>query len=195
MSAPEAVLNAGFQSVAFRSAGMASVPTASLTDPSMLVGTALMFIGGASGSTAGGIKITTFAILLAAVITTVRGRPHVESFGRRVLDADIRNALAVALLSVALLFVVVLSLEVTAREAPFLGLVFEAVSAFGTVGYSADLTPVLPGPALLVLAFTMFIGRLGTAEPRARPVRAVATGPVPARGRVRPHRLSRRRCP
>ena len=176
MSAPEAVLNAGFQSVAFRSAGMASVPTASLTDPSQLAGSALMFIGGASGSTAGGIKITTFAILLAAVFATVRGRPHVESFGRRVPDVDVRNALAVALLSIALLFVVVLALEVTVPGAPSLALVFEAVSAFGTVGYSADLTPTLPESALLILAVTMFVGRLGplslvlALSARSRPV-------------------------
>ncbi len=161
MSPPEAVLNAVFQSVTFRSAGIASVPTAGLTDPSMLVGGALMFIGGASGSTAGGIKITTFAILLAGVIATVQGRPHVEVFGRRLPDVDVRRALAVALLSIALLFVVVLSLEVSVPSASFLHLVFEAVSAFGTVGLTADLTPTLPDPALLILAVTMFVGRLG----------------------------------
>jgi trk system potassium uptake protein TrkH len=161
MAPPEAVLNAAFQSVTFRSAGIASVPTAQLTDPSLLLGGALMFIGGASGSTAGGIKITTFAILLAAVIATVRGRPHVEAFGRRVPDVDVRRALAVALLSIALLFVVVLSLEVVVPDVSFLHLVFEAVSGFGTVGLSADVTPTLPDPALLILAVTMFIGRLG----------------------------------
>ena len=161
MPAPEAVLNAAFQSVSFRSAGIASVPTAQLTDPSLLAGGALMFIGGASGSTAGGIKITTFAILLAAVIATVQGRPHVEAFGRRLPEVDVRRALAVALLSIALLFVVVLSLEVSVPGASFLHLVFEAVSAFGTVGLSADVTPTLPDHALLILAVTMFIGRLG----------------------------------
>jgi trk system potassium uptake protein TrkH len=161
MSPPEAVLNAAFQSVTFRTAGMASIPTAALTDPSMLTGGALMFIGGASGSTAGGIKVTTFAILLAAVVATIRGRPHVESFGRRVPDVDVRRALAVAFLSIALLFVATLSLEIAAPRVSFLHLVFEAVSGFGTVGLSADVTPTLPDPALLILAATMFIGRLG----------------------------------
>jgi trk system potassium uptake protein TrkH len=161
MSPPEAVLNAAFQSVTFRTAGIASVPTATLTDPSMLAGGALMFIGGASGSTAGGIKVTTFAILLAAVIATIRGRPHVESFGRRVPDVDVRRALAVAFLSIALVFVATLSLEVAAPGVSFLHLVFEAVSGFGTVGLSADVTPTLPDSSLVILAATMFIGRLG----------------------------------
>ena len=161
MSPGEAVMNAMFQSVSFRSAGIPSVPTAALTDPSQVTGAALMFIGGASGSTAGGIKITTFAVLLAAVIATVRGQPHVAAFGRRVPDVDVRRALGVALLSLALLFVVVLSLEITAPGVSFLHLVFEAVSGFGTVGLSADVTPTLPEPALLIVASTMFVGRLG----------------------------------
>ncbi len=176
MPAPEAVLNAAFQSIGFRSSGMASVPTASLTDPSMLTGGAFMFIGGASGSTAGGIKITTFAILLAAVIATVRGRPHVEAFGRRLPDVDVRRALAVALLSIAMLFVVVVALEVLVPSESFLHLAFEAISGFGTVGYSADVTPKLPDAALVLLAATMFVGRLGplslvlALSVRARPV-------------------------
>ena len=92
------------------------------------------------------------------------------------LDGDVRNALAVALLSIALLFVMVLALEVAVPEASFLRLVFEAVSAFGTVGLTADLTPNLPDPALLLLALTMFIGRLGplslvlALSARSRPV-------------------------
>jgi len=157
----EAVLNAAFQSVTFRSAGIASVPTAALTDPSQLIGTALMFIGGASGSTAGGIKITTFAVLLAAVLATIRGEPYVAWFGRRVPDIDVRRALGVALLSATILFVVILALELAAPDVTFLHLVFEAVSAFGTVGLTADVTPTLPEPALLLLALTMFVGRLG----------------------------------
>lgn len=161
MSPPEAVLNATFQSVTFRSAGVSSVPIGELTDPSLLTAIGLMFIGGASGSTAGGIKLTTFAILLAAILAAVRGRPFAEAFGRRVPEVVVFRALAVALLSVAIVFVGMLALELTAGSARFIDLAFEVVSGFGTVGHSADVTPTLNDPALLVLAAIMFVGRLG----------------------------------
>ncbi len=176
MSPVQAVLNAAFQSITYRTAGISSVPIGQLTDPTQLVGMGLMFVGGASGSTAGGIKVTTLAILVAAVVATVRGRPYTGAFGRRVPEVVVFRALAVAMLSALVLFGVVLALEVTAGSARFLALAFEAVSAFGTVGHSADLTPTLPQAALLVLAAAMFVGRLGpltlvlALAARARPV-------------------------
>jgi trk system potassium uptake protein TrkH len=172
----QAVMNALFQSATYRTAGMSSVPIGQLTDPSLLVGIGLMFIGGASGSTAGGIKVTTFAVLLAAIVSTVRGRPNVEAFGRRVPEAVAFRALTVGLMATAVVFLVVLALELTAGEVPFLPLLFEAVSAFATVGHSADVTTRLPEGALLVVAAAMFIGRLGpltlvlALSARARPV-------------------------
>jgi trk system potassium uptake protein TrkH len=172
----QALLNAAFQSVTYRTAGISSVPIGQLTDPTLLVGMALMFVGGASGSTAGGIKVTTVAILVAAVLATVRGRSFTEAFGRRVPEIVVFRALAVAMLSAVVVFGVVLALEVTAGSARFLALAFEAVSAFATVGHSTDLTPTLPQGALLILAATMFIGRLGpltlvlALAARARPV-------------------------
>jgi trk system potassium uptake protein TrkH len=161
MPPAQAVLNAAFQSVTYRSAGMSSVPIGQMTDPSLVTAIGLMFIGGASGSTAGGIKLSTFAILVATVVATVRGRSFAEAFGRRVPEVVVFRALAVTMLSAVLLFVVVLVLEATVSSARFLALSFEAVSAFGTVGHTADLTPTLPGGPLLLLAFTMFAGRLG----------------------------------
>ena len=172
----QAVLNALFQSVTYRTAGMSTVPIGDLTDASLLTGIGLMFIGGASGSTAGGIKVTTLAVLLAAMITTIRGRPSVVAFGRRLPEVVVFRALAVALMATASVFVTVLALELIAGGIPFLPLLFETVSAFATVGHSADVTTRLPDGALMVLAAAMFVGRLGplslvlALSARARPL-------------------------
>ena len=176
MPAPLAFLNALFQSVTYRTAGMSTVPVGQLTDATLLTGIALMFIGGASGSTAGGIKVTTLAVLVAAVVAVVRGRPYAGAFGRRVPEVVVLRALAVAMLSAVAVFVVIVALELTTTRVPFLDLAFEAVSAFATVGHSADVTPGLPDAARLVLIAAMFVGRLGpltlvlALSARARPV-------------------------
>ena len=169
-------LNAVFESVSLRTAGMSTIPMGELTDPSMLSSIALMFIGGASGSTAGGVKVATFAILLATIISTARGRTHTEAFGRRVSPEVVFRGLSVALLAVATVFAATLAMEVTGAPGDMLPIGFEVVSAFGTVGHSASLTPTLPPGSLLVLVVTMFIGRLGpltlvlAVSARARPV-------------------------
>jgi len=169
-------LNALFESVSFRTAGMSTVPIGSLTDASLISAIGLMFIGGASGSTAGGIKVTTFAILLFTIISTVRGRPFTEAFGRRVTPEVVARALSVALLAVAFGFVGALALEVTGAPGTFIQIAFETASAFGTVGHSTGITPQLPDPSLLVLAVAMFAGRLGpltlvlALSARAKPV-------------------------
>jgi trk system potassium uptake protein len=169
-------LNALFESVAFRSAGMSTLPIGSLTDSSLVTAIALMFIGGASGSTAGGIKITTFAILLFTIISTVRGRSFTEAFGRRVTNEVVFRALSIALLAVAVVFGATLLLEVLGGRGTFLAIAFEVVSAFGTVGHTTGLTPLLGEPALLTLAAAMFFGRLGpltlvlALSARAKPV-------------------------
>jgi trk system potassium uptake protein TrkH len=161
-SLPEAQrpLNAVFEATTLRTAGFSVLPTGSLTQPTLFVVMALMFIGGASGSTAGGIKVNTFSVLLIAIASTVRGRPSAEAFGRRLPHAVIYRALAIALLSVAFVFAVGLGIEITAGT-PFVQTVFEAISAFGTVGASTGITPGLPDSARLIIVAAMFVGRLG----------------------------------
>ena len=169
-------LNALFESVSFRTAGMSTVPIGSLTDSSLITAIALMFIGGASGSTAGGIKVTTFAILLFTIISTVRGREFTEAFGRRVTGEVVARALSVALLAVAFGFAGTLLLEVLGAPGSFLQIAFETASAFGTVGHTTGITPQLSDPARIVLVVAMFVGRLGpltlvlALSARARPV-------------------------
>ena len=140
---------------------MSTIPIGELSDSSLITVIALMFIGGASGSTAGGIKVTTFAILLFTIISTVRGRSFTEAFGRRVTAEVVARALSVALLAVAIVFAGALALEVTDAQGTFIQIAFETVSAFGTVGHTTGITPTLGDPSLIVLVVAMFVGRLG----------------------------------
>jgi trk system potassium uptake protein TrkH len=155
-------LNALFEATTLRTAGFSTLPTGELRDPSLFIVMAMMFIGGASGSTAGGIKVNTFSVLLIAIVSTVRGRPFAEALGRRIPHETVLRALSVALLSIAFIFVVALCLELTTPlGTPFLAIVFESISAFGTVGASTGLTPDLPPLARALLVPAMFAGRLG----------------------------------
>jgi trk system potassium uptake protein TrkH len=161
MSAPDRVMNAAFESVMVRSGGFSTFDQNAFAEPALFVAIALMFIGGASGSTGGGIKINTFSVLLVAIIATIRGRPSAEAFGRRILHVVVYRALTVALLAIAFVFVVAFALLLLMSEMQFEQALFEAVSAFGTVGLSTGVTPSLSDPARLVLVLAMFAGRLG----------------------------------
>jgi len=154
------VLNAAFHSAVARTAGFNSLDTGALLEPTLFGLMALMFIGGASGSPAGGIKVNTFSVLLVAIVSTARGRPSAEAFGRRIQHETVYRALAVALLSIAFVFAVGFALSVTSR-APFIDLIFEAVSAFATVGLSTGITRELEAVPRMLLILAMFVGRLG----------------------------------
>lgn len=169
------LLNALFESATLRTAGFTALDTGAFLEATLFVVMALMFIGGASGSTAGGIKVNTFSVLLIAIASTVRGQPSAQAFGRRIQHAVVYRALAVALLAIAFVFVIGLGLTLT-TDASFVDTLFEAVSAFGTVGATTGLTPQLSDPARLITSFAMFVGRLGpltlvlALAARARPV-------------------------
>jgi trk system potassium uptake protein TrkH len=120
----------------------------------------LMFIGGGSGSTAGGIKVGTFAIVLAAAFAAIRGRERVEAAGREIRRGDVDRALAVVLLAATFVFVMAAGLA-RLEEGAFLPILFEITSAFGTTGLTTGLTPVLSDAGLLLVTVTMFVGRLG----------------------------------
>jgi trk system potassium uptake protein TrkH len=120
----------------------------------------LMFVGGAAGSTAGGIKVNTFGMLVATIWSTLRGKEHAGAFGREFANQQIHRALALVMLSLTLIFIVVFVLTVTEKFG-FLNLLFETVSAFGTVGLSTGITPDLSVAGRLIITAVMFIGRLG----------------------------------
>jgi trk system potassium uptake protein len=168
-------LNALFESATLRTAGFTALDTGALLDETLFVVMALMFIGGASGSTAGGIKIGTFGVLIIAIISSFRGLPSATAFGRRIQHAVVYRALAVLILGLSVVVAVAFALAAL-TEATFVQVLFEAVSAAGTVGASTGITTDLPDLGRLIVTATMFAGRLGPTTlvlalaARARPV-------------------------
>jgi trk system potassium uptake protein TrkH len=148
-----------FQSVTARTAGFNSIDLAGLTGPGVLTLISLMFIGASPGGTGGGIKTTTFALLLLTMRSTIFGRYNTEVFGRRISHEIIRKAITIALLSFTL--VVVSSAIVSMQGLDFSKSLFEVTSAFGTVGLSMGVTTKLTALSKIIIALTMFIGRVG----------------------------------
>ncbi|MDD5082576.1 MAG: potassium transporter TrkG, partial [Dehalococcoidales bacterium] len=120
----------------------------------------LMFVGGASGSTAGGIKVNTFGMLAFTTWSAIRGREHAAAFGRQFVPQQIYRALALVLIYLTLVAIVTLALSIT-EPFPFNKLLFETFSAFGTVGLSTGITTGLSLAGRLLIIVSMFIGRLG----------------------------------
>ena len=152
--------SAFFHSVQTRTAGFNSVDVAALNEESLLVSTILMFIGGGSASTAGGIKVTTFALLALVIWAEIRGDRDVNMFGRRISEDSQRQALTVALVGVGVLAASTLTL-MTLGDTSLTAAAFEAVSALSTVGLSTGVTTDEGSPTRIVLVVLMFIGRLG----------------------------------
>jgi len=148
-----------FQSVTARTAGFNTIDLARLAGPTVFVLISLMFIGASPGGTGGGIKTTTFALLLLTMRSTIQGRFHTEVFGRRINYETVRKALTIALLSFTL--VMFSSAVVSYQGFEFSKILFEVTSAFGTVGLSMGITTKLSTLSKIVVALTMFIGRVG----------------------------------
>lgn len=156
------LVNALFMAVQPRSSGFNTVPLDAMSDPSILMLMGLMFIGGAPGGTAGGIKLTTAVVLVAAVAAAIRGRKDANLLGmkRRVSDAVVRKALAVLVLSISWLFLVTMLLLLV-EPFPLELVLFEAISAIGTVGLSLGITSQLSDAGKLIVAAAMLVGRVG----------------------------------
>lgn len=157
----EKVITALFQSISTRTAGYNTVDMAALTQPVLIAFLFLMFIGASPGSTGGGIKTTTFSVILRTALATIRGKKNVEAYHHTFSFSLIDRAYAIALFSIFLIFTSTLLLSFTEPHVPFLKLIFEEVSAFGTVGLSTGITPFLSDPGKLIITFSMFIGRIG----------------------------------
>lgn len=160
MSPADRVLVAFFHSVQTRTAGFNSIDIGQMTSESWLVMDVLMFIGGGPAGTAGGIKVTTFAVLLFIIITELRGEGAVNIFGKRLSRAVHREAITITLLSMAAVMSATIALMVM-THLDLDVLLFEVVSAFGTVGLSTGITASLPPAGQLILMLLMFLGRLG----------------------------------
>ena len=160
LSFQDKVLGAYFHGVVPRTAGFNSVNNADLTLGSQFVTMLLMFIGGGSGGTAGGIKVTTFAIIVLAVWSLIRGRADVNIMERRIPKELLFRAFSIAIYSVCIVVLILFFLTIT-EDAPLNVLLFEVISAFGTVGMSLGLTPELSTAGKLLISLLMFMGRVG----------------------------------
>ena len=144
-----------------RSGGLNSFDWGSVSGETLSIGTILMFIGGGSASTAGGIKVTTFLLLAFVILAELRGDPEVTVGNRSVGPRVVRTALTIALISVMLVTSTTLVVMLMTDFA-FEDVLFETTSAFATAGLSTGITPELPTGAKLVLSALMFVGRVGT---------------------------------
>ena len=156
----EKLLNGLFQSVSLRTAGFAAVDQGSLTDSSKAVSMVLMFIGGSSGSTAGGVKTVTFIVLILFILARIRGKGNVTVFRRTVQPEKVTDAMT--------LVAVVLGLALAGgtlicatSPVGFADAMFESVSALATVGLTSGATPLLSLPAKLLIIVFMYFGRVG----------------------------------
>lgn len=157
---PDKVLATLVSGVNARSSGLATLDVSQMREGTWFLQDALMFVGGGSASTAGGIKVTTFAVLLLAIAAEARGDRDVEAFGKRVRTPTIRLAVAVAFLGATLVgTATLLLLLVTDLQLDLV--LYEVISAFATVGLSTGVTPLLPDSAKYVLSALMFAGRTG----------------------------------
>lgn len=149
------------QGVVPRTAGFNSIDYGAIRPETLLITLVLMFVGGGSAGTAGGVKVTTFFLLGHVILTEVMGEDDVRVGNRRIGDATIRQAVTVALLGVGVVTLGSIGM-VMLTDFPMDKAVFEVVSAFGTVGLSTGITPQLSVPAQLLIMATMFIGRVGS---------------------------------
>jgi Trk-type K+ transport system membrane component len=151
---------AWFQGATPRTAGFNTVWIGDMHDATLNVLTGLMFIGAGSASTGGGIKVTTFAVIGFVMWSEVRGDPDVNVFRRRLPISVVRQAMTLALLSVGVVFAAGIMLAAMSSFT-FTDTLFEAASAFGTVGLSTGITGALPVVGQLLLVVIMLAGRVG----------------------------------
>ncbi len=159
-SLKERALASYFQSVTSRTAGFNTIDETKLTNASALISMILMYIGASPGSTGGGIKTTTFAILILAIFSMIQGSNDVTAFRRKISEQHIKTVLS--LIGISLLFIASLIFILMLIEPfSFVKTVFEALSAFGTVGLSMGITPYLSSAGKAIVVILMYIGRIG----------------------------------
>ena len=160
MSITNQITNSFFASVTTRTAGLNSISLNDMTGASKFLTMILMFIGGSPGSTAGGIKTTTLAIIVLTLISIIKGREDTEVFGKRIARDTVQKAFLVFMLGIGIVLGVTLILTMT-QKGSLESLLFEAISAFGTVGLTLGVTPHLTAIGKVVIMLTMYLGRVG----------------------------------
>ncbi|MBT9169178.1 MAG: Ktr system potassium uptake protein B [Syntrophomonadaceae bacterium] len=160
LSLGDKIINAFFAAATPRTAGFNSLPMDGLLPHTLFFIISLMFIGASPASTGGGIKTTTFGALVVTVISTIRGREHPILYSRQIPVEILRRALSIVMISFFLVFFATLALQIT-EGGSLLAILFEVVSAFGTVGLSTGITPELSSAGRMILMIVMFAGRVG----------------------------------
>lgn len=153
--------HAFFNAVCPRTAGFNSVDLATQSVQSLLIYLLLMWVGGAAQSTAGGVKVNAFAVVVLNLIAVLRGTERVEVFGRELSHDSIRRSNATVVMSLGVLFLFIFLLTLLEPQASLMAITFECVSALSTVGSSLNFTPTLCDASKLLVALLMFIGRVG----------------------------------
>ncbi|AWB94504.1 potassium transporter Trk [Agromyces badenianii] len=161
LDAGPTIFQSFFMSMMTRSGGFSTINMHDLNGSSLLVSDMLMFIGGGSASTAGGIKVTTLAVLFLAAFAEARGAPSMEAFGRRIPRDMLRLSVSVVLWGATIVAVSSIAILQITKQ-PFDYVLFDVISAFATCGLSTGLTAELPPGGVYVMAATMFMGRVGT---------------------------------
>ncbi len=154
-------LLAGFQSVVMRTAGFNSIDIGAMETSSLFMAIALMFVGASPGSTGGGIKTTTARIMIACTYAALRGKEEVNCYQRQIPLPRVLKALSVVVASALSVIIMTTCISISDPGLPFISILFEAVSAFATVGLSTGITADLSTLGQLFIVFTMYIGRVG----------------------------------
>ena len=161
MSFGDKAVNSFFAAVTPRTAGFNSISTDEMTTAGKFLTIILMFIGGSPGSTAGGFKTATFGLVVLAVISVIRGREDTEAFGRRFPKELVYKAFALLIIAVGLVITVTMVLSITEPGESFIDLLYEATSAFATVGLTTGVTQRLSLAGKVIIMLTMYCGRVG----------------------------------
>ncbi len=158
----DGLLNALFHSVTMRTAGFNALDVGAFADQTLAINYLFMMIGGGSAGTAGGLKVTTFALLGFVVWSEIRGHAETTIFSRRVGSRIVRQALSIVLIAIALIGLITLLIAWIEPAIEFRFILFETISAFATVGLSTGITADLSTPSQVLLVVLMFVGRVGT---------------------------------
>ena len=161
MSIKNKILNAIFAGVSPRTAGFNSISLDGMTSGGKFLTIILMYIGGSPGSTAGGLKTATFGIIVLTVVSVIKGREDTELFGRRLSKELVYRAFAILIISFSLVVVVTMLLCITQPKEQFIDLLYEATSAFATVGLTTGVTQRLNFIGKIIIMITMYFGRVG----------------------------------
>jgi len=161
MSFGNKLTNAFFSAVTPRTAGFNSISNSDMSPAGKLLTMGYMFVGGSPGSTAGGVKTTTLGIVIFTLISVLRGRQDAEVYKRRISQPVVFKAMAIFMLSITIVIIGVMILSITEIGASFETILYEVISAFGTVGLSQGLTPTLSSVGKVTIAIIMYLGRVG----------------------------------